>query len=92
MRVQVTLTGDCNGVCVSEKTATGFTVAELRGGASNAIFDWEVAAKRKGYEASGWRKRATRPATCPAPTVWSPPWARSRAARVWRSATRPRPP
>ncbi len=50
MRVQVTLTGDCNGVYVSEKTATGFTVRELRGGASNATFDWEVAAKRKGYE------------------------------------------
>ncbi len=50
MRVQVTLTGDCNGVYVSEKRATGFTVRELRGGASNATFDWEVAAKRKGYE------------------------------------------
>jgi hypothetical protein len=50
MRVQVTLTGDCNGVYVAEKTATGFTVRELRGGASNATFDWEVAAKRKGYE------------------------------------------
>jgi hypothetical protein len=35
---------------VAEKTATGFTVRELRGGASNATFDWEVAAKRKGYE------------------------------------------
>ncbi len=50
MRVQVTLTGDCNGVYVAEKSATGFTVAELRGGASNATFDWEVAARRKGYE------------------------------------------
>jgi hypothetical protein len=25
-------------------------VRELRGGTSNATFDWEVAAKRKGYE------------------------------------------
>jgi hypothetical protein len=50
MRVQITLTGDCNGVYISEKTATGFTVRELRGGVSNATFDWEVAAKRKGYE------------------------------------------
>jgi len=59
MRVQVTLTGDCNGVYVAEKTAAGpstgsgqasFTVRELRGGVSNATFDWEVAAKRKGYE------------------------------------------
>jgi|GEM_PF-1227755 len=50
MRVQVTLTGDCNGAYVSEKTATGFTVRELQGGTSDATFDWEVAAKRKGYE------------------------------------------
>jgi hypothetical protein len=50
MRVQVTLTGDCNGVYVAEKTIAGFTVRELRGGVSNATFDWEVAAKRKGYE------------------------------------------
>jgi hypothetical protein len=59
MRVQVTLTGDCNGVYVAEKTIAGpstgsgqasFTVRELRGGTSNATFDWEVAAKRKGYE------------------------------------------
>jgi len=50
MRVQITLTGDCNGVYVAEKTATSFTVRELRGGTSNATFDWEVAAKRKGYE------------------------------------------
>jgi hypothetical protein len=59
MRVQVTLTGDCNGVYVAEKTAAGpstgsgqasFTVRELRGGVLNATFDWEVAAKRKGYE------------------------------------------
>jgi hypothetical protein len=48
--VQLALTGDCNGVCVAEKTATGFTVRELRGGTSNATFDWEVAAKRKDYE------------------------------------------
>jgi len=48
--VQITLTGDCHGVYVAEKTATGFTVKELMGGTSNATFDWEVAAKRRGYE------------------------------------------
>ncbi len=48
--VQVTLTADCNGVFIAEKTATSFTVRELSGGTSNATFDWEVAAKRKGYE------------------------------------------
>jgi hypothetical protein len=48
--VQITLTGDCNGVFVTEKTGEGFTVRELMGGTSNATFDWEVAAKRRGYE------------------------------------------
>jgi len=48
--VQVTLTSDCRGVFVAEKSPHGFTVKELMGGRSNATFDWEVAAKRKGYE------------------------------------------
>jgi len=48
--VPVTLTSECNGMYAAEKTATSFTVRELRGGTSNATFDWEVAAKRKGYE------------------------------------------
>jgi hypothetical protein len=50
MLVQITLTADCKGVFVSEKTNSSFTVRELQGGTSNATFDWEVAAKRKGYE------------------------------------------
>lgn len=48
--VQVTLTSDCKGVFIAEKTPTSFTVRELMGGISDATFDWEVAAKRKGYE------------------------------------------
>jgi hypothetical protein len=50
MLVQITLTADCNGVFISEKTATSFRVKELMGGTSDATFDWEVAAKRRGYE------------------------------------------
>jgi len=50
MLVQITLTADCKGVFVSEKTNRSFTVREIQSGASNATFDWEVAAKRKGYE------------------------------------------
>ena len=50
MLVQITLTADCKGVFVPEKTDSSFTVMELQGGTSNATFDWEVAAKRKGYE------------------------------------------
>ena len=50
MRVQVTLTGDCNGVFVTGKSANGFTVKELMNGKSNATFDWEIACKRKSHE------------------------------------------
>ena len=50
MLVQVTLTSDCNGVYIAEKTTTSFTVKELMNGTSDASFDWEVAAKRRGYE------------------------------------------
>jgi len=50
MLVQITLTADCNGVFIAEQTATSFTVKELMGGTSDATFNWEVAAKRKGYE------------------------------------------
>jgi hypothetical protein len=50
MLVQLTLTSDCNGVFVAQRTASNFTVRELNGGNSNAGFMWEAAAKRKGYE------------------------------------------
>lgn len=50
MLVQITLTSDCNGVFISEKTGSSFTVKELMSGTSGATFDWEVAAKRKDYE------------------------------------------
>ncbi len=50
MLVQVTLTSDCNGVFIAEKTGSSFTVKELQGGDSSATFDWEVAAKRKDCE------------------------------------------
>ncbi len=48
--VQVTLTADCNGIFVSETTQSSFTVKELVKGTSDATLNWEVAAKRKGYE------------------------------------------
>jgi hypothetical protein len=48
--VQITLTGEAKGVYVTDKTAYGFTVRELQGGTSNATFDWQVSALRKGYE------------------------------------------
>jgi hypothetical protein len=48
--VFLTPNGDCEGLYVAQKTATGFQVRELRGGKSNIAFDYRVVAKRRGYE------------------------------------------
>lgn len=50
MLVHVTLTSDSKGVYVAEQTATSFTVLELQGGTSDATFNWQVSAVRRGYE------------------------------------------
>ncbi len=46
MKVFVQLEGDCNGVFVTNKTAEGFEVRELRGGNSNVPFSYMVTANR----------------------------------------------
>lgn len=46
LRVFVQLEGECNGVYVSNKSATGFDVTELAGGSSNAPFTWTITANR----------------------------------------------
>ena len=46
MRVFVQLEGDCNGVYVTNKTATGFDVVELRGGTSSVAFQWTLTCNR----------------------------------------------
>jgi hypothetical protein len=48
--VFLTPKGDCEGLYVAQKTATGFQVRELRSGKSNIAFDYRVVAKRRGYE------------------------------------------
>jgi len=48
--VFITPKADCEGVYVSNETATGFEVHELRGGHSNIAFDYRIMAHRKGYE------------------------------------------
>jgi hypothetical protein len=48
--VFVTPLGDCNGLYVTNKTATSFEVRELGGGAANIEFDYRIAAKRRGFE------------------------------------------
>ena len=50
MLIQITPTADCNGLFVSEVTSTAFTVKELNGGSTAATFNWEVSARRRGYE------------------------------------------
>ena len=49
-RVFLTPGGDCKGLYVSNKTATGFEVRELGGGVTNVAFDYRIMAKRKGFE------------------------------------------
>lgn len=46
LKVFIQLEGDCNGVYVTNKTATGFTVKELRNGRSNTTFSWQIIANR----------------------------------------------
>jgi hypothetical protein len=42
LRVFIQLEGDCKGVYVTNKTATGFDVQELGAGTSNVAFQWQV--------------------------------------------------
>ncbi|HWG20185.1 MAG TPA: hypothetical protein VG225_06610 [Terracidiphilus sp.] len=48
--VFVTPDGDCEGLYVTARTATGFEVRELHQGASNVAFDYRIIALRRGYE------------------------------------------
>jgi hypothetical protein len=60
----VQVEGDCAGVYVTNKTATGFDVVELLGGRSNIPFSYRVVCKRKYYEDA----RLTTPEECAAVT------------------------
>lgn len=46
LRVFIQLEGDCNGVFVTNKTATSFDVRELQSGTSNAKFTYRIVANR----------------------------------------------
>jgi hypothetical protein len=48
--VFLTPNGDCNGLYISQKTATSFEVRELRSGTSSVGFDYRIVALRKDYE------------------------------------------
>jgi len=47
LKVFIQLEGNCKGVFVTNKTATGFTVIELQNGSSNVSFSWHIVANRK---------------------------------------------
>jgi hypothetical protein len=46
LKVYITPEGDCNGIYVTNKSANGFDVIELMGGASNVTFSWQIVATR----------------------------------------------
>jgi hypothetical protein len=48
--VFLTPVGDCRGLYISQRTATGFEVHELGGGQSNVSFDYRIVALRRGFE------------------------------------------
>ncbi|NND52571.1 MAG: hypothetical protein HKN54_09190 [Flavobacteriaceae bacterium] len=50
IKVFVQLEGDCNGVYVTNKSASGFEVKELQGGNSNVSFSWSITATRADQE------------------------------------------
>jgi len=51
-RVFLTPSGDCEGLYVTNKTATSFEVRELKNGRSNVQFDYRIVAHRRGFEAA----------------------------------------
>ena len=44
--------GDCQGLYITNRTATSFEVHELKGGKSNVEFDYRIVAHRRGFEAA----------------------------------------
>jgi hypothetical protein len=49
LQVYIQLEEECNGVYVTNKSATGFDVVELMQGSSNANFTYFVSANRRDY-------------------------------------------
>ncbi|MEO0078611.1 MAG: hypothetical protein ABIK86_06410 [candidate division WOR-3 bacterium] len=50
LKVIVTPNSMCNGICVTSRSTSGFSVAELADGRSDAGFDWIAIGRLKGYE------------------------------------------
>lgn len=50
LNIQLTPEGECNGLYISSKTSSGFTVRELARGRSNLLFHWRVEGAKKGVQ------------------------------------------
>jgi hypothetical protein len=50
LKVYITPEGDCKGVYVTNKSASGFDVVELQGGTSDVHFSWQIVATRANEE------------------------------------------
>ncbi|WP_315822352.1 hypothetical protein [Paraflavitalea speifideaquila] len=59
LKVFIQLEGDCNGVYVTNKTAAGFDVIELKGGRSNTSFSYQLIANRANAVEANGRVRAS---------------------------------
>ena len=64
--VYVTPNGDCEGLYVTQKTATSFEVHELHAGKSSVAFDYRIVARRKGLESLRLEPVSTDPNTAEA--------------------------
>jgi len=58
LKVFIQLEGDCKGVYVTNKTASGFDVIELNGGTSNTAFSYQLIANRANAMESNGQVRA----------------------------------
>jgi hypothetical protein len=54
LKVFIQLEGDCNGVFVYNKSASGFEVKELQNGSSNVSFSYQIVASRADEESEGY--------------------------------------
>jgi len=55
LRVFIQPEGECNGVYVTNKTATGFDVIELQNGQANTSFQWSIICNRADEDLGGGR-------------------------------------
>lgn len=90
IKVFIQLEGDCNGVYVTEKSASGFNVVELNGGKSNTNFSWMVTANRADETRGGVTsryscmrfKRTTHPSAMAAAPTSEPPSTKNHEPRT----------